>query len=561
MRSKCLFALLLAAVTVRNVDDARADNLSGSWSLTDSDGQTRTAVVETNGSDHVLAVSLPGFISFTRNAAGDLISAPSAFCEKSDGSYGQVYLWFQDTGGTPRGAFYSVTCYVDESTELSLHGSAVRLCPNGVLDTGEECDDGNAASGDCCHNCSIEPGCKCSDGTTRLADSDQDGVADVSDHCPATVSHFGVDRDGCSLEQFCAKVDMTTAPGRKDCPKMDWNNDEARLRRNSRDCRVDHRGLSAYGRCVPAVTAPCLDGFADCDGDDRNGCEIQAEIDRLNCGDCGNVCPGAANSQPVCLDSTCGLVCDAGRGDCDADPANGCETDLSSDTSNCGACNAVCSGLDPCLAGTCGCPPPTEECDGNPATVCETVLVDNPDHCGACGNACGGNVECLGTYCRDSVKLVFATSAAYSGNLGGVAGADSHCAGLAAAAGLSGTYAAWLSEFGQTVTASTRLTHASVPYVLVDGAKIADDWNDLTDGSLHAPIKLDENGEPGDFKSFWTGTAADGSNGGAATCTQWTDGTSGASHGLIGSPHIGIAWTERTNLRCFDQAHLYCFEQ
>jgi len=32
------------------------------------------------------------------------------------------------------------------------------------------------------------------------------------------------------------------------------------------------------------------------------------------------------------------LQCPPGRGDCDGDPANGCEADLSTDTDNCRAC-------------------------------------------------------------------------------------------------------------------------------------------------------------------------------------------------------------------------------
>ena len=45
--------------------------------------------------------------------------------------------------------------------------------------------------------------------------------------------------------------------------------------------------------------------------------------------------------------------CDAGRGDCDQDPRNGCETALTT-LSNCGACGVPCQGLSmTCSTGVC----------------------------------------------------------------------------------------------------------------------------------------------------------------------------------------------------------------
>src|SRR5207244_12043041 len=50
--------------------------------------------------------------------------------------------------------------------------------------------------------------------------------------------------------------------------------------------------------------------------------------DPNNCGACGVVC-GGPNETSVCLNGVCEPPsCNAGYGDCDRNPANGCETNL-----------------------------------------------------------------------------------------------------------------------------------------------------------------------------------------------------------------------------------------
>ena len=89
-------------------------------------------------------------------------------------------------------------------------------------------------------------------------------------------------------------------------------------------------------------------------------------------------------------------------------------------------------------------------------------------------------------------KNVFVTSQSHNGDFGGLTGADAFCQNLALTAGLSGTYKAWLSD--TTGSPATRFAPASVPYRLIDGTTIANDWNDLTDGTIQTPINLDEYG-------------------------------------------------------------------
>jgi hypothetical protein len=92
-------------------------------------------------------------------------------------------------------------------------------------------------------------------------------------------------------------------------------------------------------------TCVCTGGFDDCDGDPDNGCESDVTGDAANCGACGNYCDNG-----TCVAGSC--ACTTGYGDCDGDPSNGCETALDVDGENCGSCGASCAGGQ-CEGGTC----------------------------------------------------------------------------------------------------------------------------------------------------------------------------------------------------------------
>jgi cysteine-rich repeat protein len=67
-------------------------------------------------------------------------------------------------------------CCADACTECS--DACTPGCGNGVLECGEQCDDGNAANGDCCDSsCSVEPsGTSCDDGTLCTSDDQCDSA-------------------------------------------------------------------------------------------------------------------------------------------------------------------------------------------------------------------------------------------------------------------------------------------------------------------------------------------------------------------------------------------------
>jgi hypothetical protein len=176
-----------------------------------------------------------------------------------------------------------------------------------------------------------------------------------------------------------------------------------------------------------------------------------------------------------------------------------------------------------------------------------------------------GTVVCTAEIEMPETMTVFLTSSTHPGvGLGGLEGADDICQGLADDAGLEGTYKAWLSTDAES--AADRLTHATVPYVLVDGPVIADNWGDLVDGSLLAPIDRDEAGSQLPEESFdwaWTATAADGTFYGY-DCGDWADGTYSGYYGLAGYAHeVNSDWSQGaySGFYCDGLWHLYCFEQ
>ena len=158
---------------------------------------------------------------------------------------------------------------------------------------------------------------------------------------------------------------------------------------------------------------------------------------------------------------------------------------------------------------------------------------------------------------------VFVTSTLQAGNLGGLAGADAICAAQASAAGLPGTYVAWLST--STVNAASRLGSAQ-GFVRIDGKPFANTIADITSNKIFNPLRLDESG--GDITTIdvpssspltvWTGTTKDGLAAVGQTCGDWTV-SSGS--GLTGRAAGGtVTWTERTNSTCGTTRRLYCFQ-
>ena len=183
-------------------------------------------------------------------------------------------------------------------------------------------------------------------------------------------------------------------------------------------CSSSHGTPSCnYGLCQIA----CNIGWGNCDGNPDNGCEQQLTNDVNHCGGCGQQCESTTGT-PTCVNSQCQIACSAGLGNCDNNNTNGCETNTSSDPVHCGTCAKACSavgGVASCSGGACGiaCDVTNADCDNNVANGCEIILQTNVSNCGGCGNVCSttnGAASCSGGLCSISC------SAGY-GNCDGIA--------------------------------------------------------------------------------------------------------------------------------------------
>jgi hypothetical protein len=177
-------------------------------------------------------------------------------------------------------------------------------------------------------------------------------------------------------------------------------------------CGTVCRAANATPACLNAVcgVGQCAAGFGDCNRRGDDGCEVDLQRDTASCGACGAMCPTPANaSAATCAAGRCGFTCTAGFADCDTDASNGCEVDLRVSAAHCGLCGNACpmrpnTNAPGCRAGRCdtACAAGFGDCDGNPDNGCEVNLARDPNHCSACGmrraEVCdGADSDCDGT--------------------------------------------------------------------------------------------------------------------------------------------------------------------
>jgi hypothetical protein len=158
-------------------------------------------------------------------------------------------------------------------------------------------------------------------------------------------------------------------------------------------------------------------------------------------------------------------------------------------------------------------------------------------------------------------RIVFVTSEVHLGVIGQAA--DDVCQDAADAAGLPGTFSAWLSRGNASPSSTFQFSEG--PYVRTDGAVLADNWDDVVDGELANAINRDENGDLAVGIAVWTNTAPDGTAivGGAniGNCTAFTSFMNNQSAPIGRTTANSSEWTDYETQTCNGAAHFYCFQQ
>jgi hypothetical protein len=211
--------------------------------------------------------------------------------------------------------------------------------------------------------------------------------------------------------------------------------------------------------------------------------------------------------------------------------------------------------------------------DATNDSACGNTQTD-PKNCGACGNVCI-NSHCTAGVCD---HVVFLSSYQYTVDFGELpdaggatdplAAADTACNTLAKQSQLSGTYKAWLATGASSP--ATRFAKSTTPYVLADGTTVvANDWADLTDGTLQHAIDLTEQKlTDTDLATRRTLTNV-GTDGNIANpsldCTAFTSKSANIAPTIGDSKVATGEWTKMAapdaQWTCALQYHIYCFQQ
>lgn len=175
-----------------------------------------------------------------------------------------------------------------------------------------------------------------------------------------------------------------------------------------------------------------------------------------------------------------------------------------------------------------------------------------------------------------TVKRVFVTDTVYSGNFGGVVGADTRCQTSADNESLGGTWKAIISGIGESEYAFNRVGYNWTELQLVDGTTVvyAPNLWEAETTPLLSPIILSESGASIVNGRTYTNTLSNGnarstSNDTSSNCNNWTSSSSNTVGNLPrgNTSSTSSNWTASTMAfsinRCSSSGNtrLYCIEQ
>ncbi len=258
---------------------------------------------------------------------------------------------------------------------------------------GNRCAPGTACSAGVCTSV-------CSGGTTfctdRCAplDSDASNCGACGRACASASNATAACRGGvCGLA--CDR-------GFGDCDGSSATGCETNLRTSTNHCGACGaacRAANATSACTDGActVASCNPGFSNCNGNGADGCEVNTGADVANCGVCGRAC-ALPNAGATCAGGTCVVgACASGFANCNGVDGDGCEVNTNTNNFNCGRCGVSCAPGTACSGGVCStiCSAGTTYCAGS----CVALATD-ARNCGACGNVCAAGQTCSGGVCR-----------------------------------------------------------------------------------------------------------------------------------------------------------------
>ncbi|MEZ4256294.1 MAG: hypothetical protein R3A78_11405 [Polyangiales bacterium] len=492
--------------------DKCTDGTCGGTMRNCSDGKSCTTDTCNETTDSCESTLLPnrcliGGACKNANAANPANSCQ--FCDPAQST--SAYSVRPDTTSCDDGLY----CTVSDSCTSGTCGGVARVCDDSLACTTDSC---NEASDSC--DAPVDAGfCVISNMCIASGTTNSGNQCEVCDPSKSkTAWSPKALNTACDDGQFCTVTDVCDGAGScggsvRDCSDgLTCTTDTC-----NEGSDVCENALIA-GNCL--ITGTCYANAALNPGNDCERCRSTTNptswVPRSIGSTCGGVAPsGAVNACDG--SSSCEVECAEGQADCNSDlglgqAGNGCETALGTET-----------------------------------------------NCLACGNACGVGEVCAGAGCVSNLRI-FVTSTKYDGAFDSLSDADYQCQLRANAGGLTGVWQAWLSDNSNNPT-NRFITHSTVPYKLPNGTQVADDWTDLTDGSIDHAIDVTEYGiAVASPYVAWTGTDENGTVS-SQTCTGWSSSSSGVT-GVYGLTNTtGNSWSSSSTATCQNVYRLYCVEQ
>lgn len=177
------------------------------------------------------------------------------------------------------------------------------------------------------------------------------------------------------------------------------------------------------------------------------------------------------------------------------------------------------------------------------------------------GEPCDSDAACLNGYCEPAddgdrcAHVLFVSSGATDGDMGGIEGASSICRDEADASDLEGSWQPLLATGDSDATARIEIRGPVVNY---EGDLLAETAAEFRDGELDDPVEFDATGQAREVE-VWTGAPLARAGGGNEfRCDDWTS-TDMAEFGYVGrSDQDEREWLSASATSCEEQAHVYC---